>query len=352
MSIYKENGRYIVKVCINGKQILRRKYLGKSILTKETALACEKDLYISYGELQQDYGINDLFNIYEEYLFKKYKETSAKRYLSSFNLVVKKYFVDRKVSQITRSYCEFLNDSINNLDYKAIEPYIFLAKSFIIFLNNYGCKANTSSLFKYKKSFVKKEKFTFYTIEQFENLLSVITSLEDRFIFTLLFYYGLRIGELRALRVENFLEDKILIDSELSNKGRFGGQKVFDPKTNSSIRYYPYVKDIKDMFLELKKEKKLKKNDFVFINKKKNKVIGETTIRRNLDNYILKAKLPYIKIHGFRHSCATYLINNNVDPKDIASWLGHSSVDTTLRVYAHLLPVRKENIKNLIDSQK
>ena len=137
MSIYKNNGKYIVKVCINGKQILRRKYLGKSMLDKDTALACEKDLYISYGELQKDYEINDLFNLYEEYLFKKYKETSAKRYLNSFNLVVKKYFKDRKVSNITRSYCEFLNDSLNNLNYKAVEPYIFLAKSFITFLSNY-----------------------------------------------------------------------------------------------------------------------------------------------------------------------------------------------------------------------
>ena len=74
----------------------------------------------------------------------------------------------------------------------------------------------------------------------------------------------------------------------------------------------------------------------------------KTTIRRNLTNYSEKAGLHYIKIHEFRHSCATYLINKNVDPKDIASWLGHSSVDITLRVYAHLLPVRKEKVKNVI----
>ena len=62
--------------------------------------------------------------------------------------------------------------------------------------------------------------------------------------------------------------------------------------------------------------------------------------------------MHYIKIHEFRHSCATYLINKNVDPKDIASWLGHSSVDITLRVYAHLLPVRKEKVKNVINDEK
>ena len=34
----------------------------------------------------------------------------------------------------------------------------------------------------------------------------------------------------------------------------------------------------------------------------------------------------------------------------IASWFGHSSVNTTLTIYAHLLPVRKDNIKNLLNS--
>ena len=212
MSIYKNNGKYIVKVCINGKQILRRKYLGKSMLDKDTALACEKDLYISYGELQKDYEINDLFNLYEEYLFKKYKETSAKRYLNSFNLVVKKYFKDRKVSNITRSYCEFLNDSLNNLNYKAVEPYIFLAKSFITFLFNYGCKINTSIFFKYKKSITQRVKYNFYTIEDFKKLVDVISDIQDKLIFSLLFYYGLRVGELRALKVSSFMDDKVFIE--------------------------------------------------------------------------------------------------------------------------------------------
>ena len=105
------------------------------------------------------------------------------------------------------------------------------------------------------------------------------------------------------------------------------------------------------MFKSVKERKKLKKNDYIFINVKKKKVIGETTIRRKLDEYSNKAKIQRIKIHEFRHSCATYLINRDVDPKDIASWLGHSSVDTTLRVYAHLLPLRKENVKKAFDKK-
>ena len=349
MPIYKENNRYIVKISIHGRQILRKLYLGKIMTDKTTAYECERDLYLKYADKQRDYKIDELFNLYEDYLFKKYKETSAKRYLSTFNLVIKKYFVNKNISDITSSYCEFINDSLNSLPYKDIKVYIFITKSFINFLSSYGLKINLSIFYVYKSKRINKKKFNYYTLDEFNKLIDVIESTEDKLIFSLLFYYGLRIGELRGLKLEDCYKDRISINKELSNKGRFGGQIILDPKTSTSNRFYPYVVNIKDLIISLKKEKKLTKQDFLFINKDRDKVIGETTIRRKLDQYSSIANIKRIKIHEFRHSCATYLINKDVDIKDIAAWLGHSSPDVTIRVYAHLLPMRKETIKNVFD---
>jgi len=347
MPIYKNGEYYIVKISINGRQILRRKYLGRKITSKEQALLCERDLNIQYNEQLSNYKIDDLFNLFEEYLFKKYKETSAKRYLNSFNLVIKKYFAGRELKDITNSYLEYVNDSINNLSYKGIFVYIFLCKTFIKFLFSYGLKVNVDKLYAYKRKKIKKPEFNFYSLEEFKKLISVMSNNEDKLIFSLLFYYGLRVGELRGLKVEDFQNDRVSINKEVSNKGRFGGQIILDPKTSSSFRFYPYIDDIKLLFDSLIKEKQLNKNDFLF--KRTNGVIGETTIRRKLKEYCEIAKLKVIKIHEFRHSCATFLINKDVDVKDIANWLGHSSPNVTLSVYAHLLPVRKEKIKDLFN---
>ena len=328
MSIYKENGRYIVKVCINGKQILRRKYLGKSILDKKSAQACEKDLYISYGDVQKDYEINDLLNLYDDYIFKRYKETSSFTNMTVFNKHIKKYFVDRMISNLSRNYLTFVCDQINNSSYKDIHKLIFVAQTFINFLNLYGLKESSNILFVYKNNRVNKRiNKRIWTGEQFLKFYNCLETNEERLLFSLFYIY-----------------------KELTNKTRSRGQKVLTTKTSSSVRYYPYVNNIKELKDLVVKEKNLKKNDFIFIKRinlkdYKNKVIGESTIRRLINKYSEKANLDYsLTPHEFRHSCVTFLINKNVDVKYISSWVGHSSSRVTEEVYGHILPIKKEKV--------
>lgn len=352
MSIYKQSGKYVVKVCINGKQILRRKYLGRTILDKDTALACEKDLFIKYSEKQKDYCIDDLFNLFEEYFFKRYKETSATNNLLIFNKHIKKYFVCRNISEITRSYLIYICDSINYLPYKDIHKLVFLTQTFLDFLSSYGLSYSKGLIFVYKSSRLKvKSEKKIYTLEQFLKFYDVLETNEERLMFSLFFYYGLRCGELRGLKVEDFYNDRILIDKEISNKTRFHTQELFDVKTSKSVRYYPYVNNIKELFDIVVKENKLKKKDFVFKSRNKNKkVIGETTIKRLIDKYSFKAKLPYsLTPHEFRHSCVSYLINQGVDVKFVANWIGHSSSRVTEEVYSHILPTKKEEVASAFD---
>ena len=352
MPIYKNGNKYIVKVSINGRQVLRRKYLGKTIDSKEMAIQCEKDLLLRFEEHHKDYSINELFNLFEEYLFKRYKETTAKRYLYSFNLVLKKYFTDRKISDITFSYCDYINECVNSLPHVSIDNYIYLLKTFVSFLSMYGLRINLNCFYTYKKSRNIRKFPKYYTFDEFNKFYSAIEDISDKLMFKLLYFYGLRCGELRALKVSDFKKDRLVIDKELSNKGRFGGQKIFDTKTSSSIRFYPYVDDIYELFSKLILDRDLSKNDFVFKSYTNSSFcIGETTIRRKVQEYSAKAGIKPIKVHEFRHSCATYLINKNVDPKDIASWLGHSSVNVTLKVYAHLLPIRKDSVKEAFNKK-
>lgn len=45
---------------------------------------------------------------------------------------------------------------------------------------------------------------------------------------------------------------------------------------------------------------------------------------------------PLYGLHAFRHACASLWIEQNVSPKRIQTWMGHSSIQVTFDTYGHL----------------
>jgi integrase len=52
-----------------------------------------------------------------------------------------------------------------------------------------------------------------------------------------------------------------------------------------------------------------------------------------------RAGLPKsTRFHDLRHTCATLLLKQGVNPKFVQELLGHGDVSLTLNVYSHVLP--------------
>lgn len=51
-----------------------------------------------------------------------------------------------------------------------------------------------------------------------------------------------------------------------------------------------------------------------------------------------KCNLPHLRVHDLRHTHATLMLLNDVNPKIVAERLGHREVSMTLDAYSHLLP--------------
>jgi integrase len=51
-----------------------------------------------------------------------------------------------------------------------------------------------------------------------------------------------------------------------------------------------------------------------------------------------RAGLPDMRFHDLRHTCATLLLRQGVNPKFVQELLGHRDVSVTLNVYSHVLP--------------
>src|SRR5215207_1725443 len=60
--------------------------------------------------------------------------------------------------------------------------------------------------------------------------------------------------------------------------------------------------------------------------------------RRSLASLLKRAKLPRIRFHDLRHTCATLLLSRNVHPKYVQELLGHANIAITLDTYSHVIP--------------
>ncbi len=65
--------------------------------------------------------------------------------------------------------------------------------------------------------------------------------------------------------------------------------------------------------------------------------VNPSNVSRSFERLVEQAGLPRITPHGLRHSCASLLMQAGVPVKAISERLGHSSVNITLNVYAHLV---------------
>lgn len=75
-------------------------------------------------------------------------------------------------------------------------------------------------------------------------------------------------------------------------------------------------------------------------------------LRKRKNKNAIDAGLKQIRIHDFRHSCASLLINNGANIMIVAKYLGHAKIDETLNTYAHLFKNKMDDIVNMMNHLK
>ena len=74
-------------------------------------------------------------------------------------------------------------------------------------------------------------------------------------------------------------------------------------------------------------------------------------LRKHMKAWAKDAGLPYIKIHGLRHSHVSYLINLGVPITAISKRIGHKNPKITLDTYSHMYRQDSDNIASLLESK-
>lgn len=160
------------------------------------------------------------------------------------------------------------------------------------------------------------------TKEQLTALLEV-SSVKERLLWKLLYFYGLRASEGGAIRMDAIDFRRSTIEIE-----RLKG---------STSRSYPLLAALKEDLTAWLKYRP-KSSPYLFPRARDvNQPLDKTSIWRMFTKTATKAKLPLNLRHPhvLKHSIATHMLEGGDDIRHVQDWLGHSRIDNTI-IYAEV----------------
>ena len=158
---------------------------------------------------------------------------------------------------------------------------------------------------------------------------------------------GMRQGELLALRWQD-VDIKNCTVSVRRTLTRNGGViELGEPKTKKS-RWSICLTPRAIEALESHLERQLReigilgdryKDQGVLFTTSTGGLINPCNLRqRSFARLLKEARLPHIRFHDLRHTCATLLLTQGTHPKYVQDLLGHATIAITLDTYSHVMP--------------
>ncbi|MFL0197377.1 tyrosine-type recombinase/integrase [Clostridium sp. WILCCON 0269] len=196
----------------------------------------------------------------------------------------------------------------------------------------YDKKKVTSNILKLK---VPKSKPKILPKDEIEMLVRACNNLRDRFLLSLLYETGMRIGEVLSLWIEDIDISDMVID--LKDRGQL--ENNAEIKTVSSPRKIDISQNLADMFMEYIAEyhNEEVETNHIFIKisgDKKNKAMDYVDVD-NLFRKLKKKTGIYVTPHMFRHSSLTVLRMAGWQPELLRVRAGHKNIYTTMNTYIH-----------------
>ena len=348
---------FYTRIYLDGKNKL---YTSKCYSSRKEAMMAERDFITSVTKKEINLTTMTFQELYEEFFeYKKDKVKLSTIRIYEQNIRQLTEFLDLRIKDIKLDHYLAWRKRISALDLKdkTKNGYYKLLKAIL----NYGTKWHD---FNFAPIYSKMEKFynpnalpeemKYYTWEEFKQFLSVIDDIKWKCVFEILYFCGLRKGELLGLTWDNIDFEynqlsivKNVIPTYTNGKGAY---IITTPKTKSSSRTLPLPKRVmNDLILyynQAKRQYGFNNSWFVFGDKEP---LHRNTLRSAKIRFAKEANVKDIRLHDFRHSCASILINNGASIMVVAKYLGHTKIDETLNTYSHLFKNKLDEITKTMD---
>ena len=342
-------------VDISGKRI---QHMSGKYFTKKEAQQAEREFLASIKDKSDNTNMKfkDLYLAFYEYQKDKVKDTTFKTYYDRVPFL--ECLDNIKLEDFNINHFEMWRKIINSKDLATSYKNDIL--KFLKAILNFGTKYynfNFTSVYNKMTNFNNPNEMPkdmdFYTYDEFKKLISYETDLKYICLFETLYYCGLRNGEMRGLTWEDidFYKKTIRINKQIPTRYSSKSWKFTTTKTKSSSRTLlmcnRLCEDLLKLYNDVSQHSNFKSTWFVF---------GQADIPIVADNpnerqkmLCKKSNVKKIRIHDFRHSCASLLINNGANVTIVAKYLGHTKVEETLNTYTHMFESSLNSVVDIIN---
>ena len=300
-----------------------------------------KELYTKYYEVQKDIVRYSTLKTYRDRI----------KYIGMFDKVKLK---DRDAIHYQKCRAEMMKVDISNSYKNEIQKFLKIVINWAV--KTYGFNMNKfyGRMEPFTSASDIKKEMDFYTLDEFNQFISSAPNLQIKCMYETLYYCGLRRGEARGLQWKdvNWIDKRLSVTKQAVTHGSENSTyyELTKPKTQKSNRILPIAeilfRDLKQLYEEQKQFAEFNDEWFIFGN-----FIPITFYQMRHKNIEIArdANIKRIRLHDFRHSCASLLINNNANIAVVSQFLGHASIEETLDTYTHMFKDKLSDAVNTIN---
>lgn len=301
-----------------------------------------------------DMHFEQLISLFLKDKHERIRQNTYNGYVFIIDTLILPYFKDMKICDIQAMHIRRWQNEMLGRSYS--QMYLKRMATLMSNIFNYACQyyglqtnpcRTAGSIGKWKSKGIG-----FWTIDEFTSFISSVPQSETYIAFQVLYWTGMRIGEMLALTPADvdFEEKTISITKSLQRIKR--KDVITPPKTPKSERVI-FIHDELAYLLRnhLHEIPHLKPDARIF-------PFTTSRLYGAMKSGCELSGVKKIKLHDLRHSHASLLIELNFAPLLIAERLGHENVSTTLNIYSHLYPdkqtllIEKLQEQNLRCSEK
>ena len=352
MSVYKDEktGNWYVMVRYTNWQGERKQKCKRGFATKREAQEWE-NTFQQQSSADMDMTFEAFTELYEKDIRPRLKENSwlTKEHIIKTRILP--YFGKRVISEITtKDVIAWQNELLayrNERKKPYAETYLKtvhnqLSAIFTHAVRHYDLHSNPAAK---AGSIGDKDggKIDFWTREEYKKFADeMMDKPVSYYAFEMLYWCGIREGELLALTPADFDFKNCTVTISKSYQRLHGEDVITTPKTKKSNRTIKMPDFLcAEMQDYLKSLYGVGRKDRIF-------TISKNYLHREMDRGTKAAGVKRIKIHALRHSHISLLIDMGFSAVAIADRVGHESIDITYH-YAHLFPSKQTEMANKLN---